>query len=270
MSRSYLRSLLCLVAGLTLSLAACGDEAKTTAAADTGIADGSGDVSGIGGTRDTDGSGSGEDTSGDTYPTVSCTADRDCPEFGLCVDSLCQAAPTCRALDDWPKCQRLLNDIKPDLGRFAACIDRVCRVRCTLDSECIEGETCTDFGECRPFTSEVTGEAPGGDVPGTFRAGFSSTLMNFPIGTEMGGFGERAAFEDGRYATTLRASVGETQGLFARTMVIDNGSRQLMFIRLPVIFIDSAFHEAIARHLQERTVLPSGLTSSEYTPSLPL
>ena len=255
MSRSLVRSLLCLLAGLTLSLAACGDDAKTSAVADTdtGTADGSGDGSGLADTSETDGSGSGEDTTADVYPTVSCTADRDCPEFGLCVDGLCQAAPTCRALDDWPKCERLLNAIKPDLGRFAACVNKVCRVRCTLDTECRDGETCTDFGECVPFTGEVTGEAPGGDVPGTFRAGFGNTLMNFPIGTEMGGFGERAAFEDGRYATTLRASVGETQGLFAKTMVIDNGSRQLMFIRLPVIFIDAAFHEAIARHLQERT-----------------
>ena len=253
MSRLLLRSLLCLLTGLTLSLAACGDDNDTSSQADTVSSDTGSGADATEDSVESDGSGSGTDATEDTYPTVSCEADRDCPEFGLCVDGLCQAAPTCRALDDWPKCERLLNAIKPDLGRFAACINRVCRVRCNLDSECREGETCTDFGECMPFTGSVTGEAPGGEAPGTFRAGFSSTLMNFPIGTEMGGFGERAAFEDGRYATTLRASVGETQGLFARTMVIDNGSRQLMFIRLPVIFIDAAFHEAIARHLQERT-----------------
>jgi len=181
-----------------------------------------------------------------------CTEQEDCQRGHYCVDDLCFPF-TCRNEGNWVDCERRLNEIEPDYGRFAICREQLCIRACQSDLECGDGELCTDFGECVPFEGEITGIHPGGDAPAPLQVGLSNTLWNYPIGVPLGGYGERAAFDDGRYAASLRASAGTMHGLYIRSMVLDVGDRQFMFIRIPIIFIGADLHEAVARALQETT-----------------
>lgn len=195
--------------------------------------------------------GSGDVVEEDTSEAIACETTDTCPEGSFCIDGVCNDL-SCRRATDWVDCRVLLNKIEPDLGRFAVCRDGRCQAACQFDSECADGETCTDFGRCVPFTG-VLGEDPPGRSTGPLQAGIGNTLMNYPVGVPLGGYGERAAFQDGRYAVSLRASTGAIHGLYARTVLLDNGIEPLMIVRLPLIFTGDQLHEDIARILQEET-----------------
>ena len=192
----------------------------------------------------------------DTGPDVddgSCAVQADCADSEYCLDQECHAAPTCTELHQWEDCVDAFLEIDPDLARRAYCDGSFCRVSCLLDEECRAGEVCTDNGRCAPFTGELTGVHPGGDSPQPLRAGVGNALMTFPIGLSQGGYGSRMGFNAGRYVESLQPSAGAMHGLQVRGVAIDDGTRQLMFLRAPIIFPSMALHEAVARNLQAET-----------------
>ena len=272
-----LRALLPLVAITALAATGCGgsdDDNGITQPEDTG-ADVTADVEADAGddTSDDSGADTGSDAETDAEADAETDADTgedagesdiilggpcethdDCADEGegsYCYENVCT---TWRCPDPgfWDLCEENLNQIGEDFGRFAICRRNTCIAACMTDQECGEGQVCTDFGECKPFTGDITGEHPAGAGEG-LRAGVSNTLWTYPVGMPLGGYGQRAAVNDGRYAESLRASAGQTHGLYIRTLVIDTGDRMHMTIRLPAIFTDMSLHEDVARALQERT-----------------
>jgi hypothetical protein len=250
-------------------LAACDSDDGGTDTADTSTdtADAAGDVdagdgSGIDATpdvpADTD-----PDVAPDVVPDVApdvapdasnlpCERQRDCPEGEVCANDVCTVV-TCPGDElNWDICQSQLNAIEPDLGRFAVCHDRRCVVGCITDQDCNEGEACTDFGYCRAFDGELTGIDPGEGSAAPLQVGVSNVVWKFPIGVPLGGYGERAAVDDGRYAVSLRASAGAFSGTYIRAVALDTGLRKLVIIRIPTIFTGMALHEGVSRALQDR------------------
>jgi hypothetical protein len=182
-----------------------------------------------------------------------CEENAECPEGDACVNGFC-ADGTCADSSDWVACYDYFNALEADSGRFAACVSGVCQVMCTTDMECAEGEICTDFGLCLPFEDNISATPRAGT--GTLapvQVGFGESLWNFPVGVPAGGYGERAAAEDGQYALGLRASIGQMHGIYIRSAVIDNGENPLMLIRIPTIFTGMELHEEVALILQEET-----------------
>jgi hypothetical protein len=191
-------------------------------------------------------------TDTDTGPAT-CAVQADCAEGTMCLDEVCVEAPSCRNIDDWTTCVEAFEEIEPGLGRRAVCERPHCRIACLVDQDCASGEVCTDHGKCRPFNGELTGEHPGGESREELEAGVSNVLMTFPIGLSQGGYGSRAETNAGRYVESLSKTDGQMHGLYARAFVLDNGERQLMFVRMPIIFPTMPLHEAVARKLQEET-----------------
>ncbi len=181
-----------------------------------------------------------------------CETDEDCSDDAICVSDQCRSL-ACGGSDDWVTCQELFNELGEERGRFATCDNRICRESCYFDYDCEDGQVCTDFGQCMEFTGDLSLVHPHGPATGEVQAGVSNILMNFPIGVPLGGYGDRAAYLDGRYAVSLKGSAGQVHGLYARALLLDNGERSLMTIRLPIIFSSMALHEDVARALQERT-----------------
>ncbi len=182
-----------------------------------------------------------------------CVFQADCGDDEYCHDGQCHTAPECDHFTDWRNCVNQFNDIDEELGRRAYCGANRCRVACLIDQECPEGQLCSDHGQCIPFTGELTGEHPGGDEKAPLQAGVGQALMKFPIGLSIAGYGSRAATNDGRYVESLAASHGKMHGLYARGVALDDGQRQLIFLRAPIIFPTFAVHEGVARKLQEET-----------------
>lgn len=193
----------------------------------------------------------------DASPGPPCARPRDCEgtDTPLCVDGRCQPGPQCNTPDAWVECQGKLSALGVDPGRAATavCRDRQCVVPCFWDEDCNDGETCTDYGRCVAFPHPITGVAPGGDARAPLRAGFGAADLDFPIGVPMGGWTQRAANNDGRYAVSLAASHGALERLDARAVVLDNGERQLAILRVPMIFVAQTFHEELAHYLYEKT-----------------
>jgi hypothetical protein len=192
------------------------------------------------------------DTDTDTGPT-SCEYQTDCDDSQFCHEGICKAAPECSTIRDWETCVEEFEAIEEGLGRRAVCVDSRCQLACIYDADCPDGQICSDHGACIDFTGEVTGDHPGGDARADLQAGIGNALMTFPIGLSQGGYGSRASSNDGRYVESLSATHGQMHGLYARAVLLDNGERQLMIVRMPIIFPTKALHEAVARHLQERT-----------------
>ena len=267
---------------------ACGSEEPDDDTTDTGTEDTGGDDTGGDdvGTEDTGGEDTGgEDSGGDTGEADAdtgddgCEIDRNCPNGSRCIDGecvlqeatpcdlqedcprdrvctggMCEPAPRCGSYNDWARCVDRVDELEAGLGRYATCVDnRACLPLCTIDADCHDGDICSDWGQCRPYTGTVTGEHPGGDARADLQVGYSNVLLNFPIGVPMGGYGERAAYNDGRYAVSLRASIGTFHGLYAQAIAIDNGERQMVFVSLPMVFTGMAFFEQVAQALQEET-----------------
>ena len=203
----------------------------------------------------------GSDTAPDATPDAEdapdvslgpCETQDDCPESALCVEENCESL-ACGGDQDWVVCRDLFNRLGDERGRYATCTNRQCRESCYFDTDCEDGQVCTDFGECQDFLGDLSLEHPHGPATGPVQAGVSNVLMSFPIGVPLGGYGQRAAYLDGRYAVSLKSSAGQMHGLYARALLLDNGERSLMTVRLPIIFSSMALHEDVARALQERT-----------------
>ncbi len=188
----------------------------------------------------------------DTGPTT-CEYQVDCPDGTYCEDTICVEAPECPGLQQWEQCVAAFEEIDAALARRAYCDGSHCKVGCIVDQDCHDGQVCTDNGQCVDFGGEITGEHPGGDTREALQAGVANTLMTFPIGLSQGGYGSRASTNAGRYVESLDKTSGQMHGLYARAFVLDNGERQLMFVRLPVIFPSMPLHEAVARKLQAET-----------------
>ena len=193
------------------------------------------------------------DAETDTEIDEGCAFQSDCAQGEYCHEEQCQEAPECASIIHWRTCVAEFEDIDEALARRANCDGTHCRIACLNDEECADGEVCTDNGLCREFTGALTGEHPGGEESAPLQAGFSNILMHFPIGLSLGGYGNRAAVNDGRYVDALAASHGKMHGLHAGGTALDDGQRQLLFLRAPIIFPTMALHEAVSRNLQQET-----------------
>ena len=238
-----------------LLAAACSSDGPNDGSSDLGSDtrnDATTDVDVDGDATDDTSEDSGEDAEIDAEPSGPCETQDDCTGGYLCVEGMCESL-ACPSTQEWVRCQELFNRLGDERGRFATCTNNVCRESCYFDYDCAEGQVCTDFGQCQDFEGDLSIEHPHGPATGTLQAGVSNVLMNFPVGVPLGGYGQRAAYLDGRYAESLKSSAGQMHGLYARALVLDNGERSLMTIRLPLIFTSMGLHEDIARALQERT-----------------
>ncbi len=182
-----------------------------------------------------------------------CAFQNDCGDDEYCHDGECQEAPSCGQLREWTDCVDYFDDVDESLARRGYCDGSHCRISCILDEDCADGDLCSDHGRCIPFTGELTDEHPGGTESAPLQAGVGNSLMNFPIGLSQGGYGSRASINAGRYVESLRQSRGKMHGLYARGIAVDDGTRQLVFLRAPIIFPSMALHEAVARNLQAQT-----------------
>lgn len=189
----------------------------------------------------------------DTAPTT-CELPADCEPGGVCVEGICERAEQCGDVNDWKKCVTAFTEFGPEFALRAMCgSEGFCRAACLDDGECANGETCTDYGYCRPFTGNLDAPRPGGGARASLRAGVAEDLLYFPIGISMAGFGSRGERNAGRYSGLLSDSVGQFHGMYSRAFALDNGERQLIVVRLPIIFASAWLHEAVARRLQEET-----------------
>ena len=182
-----------------------------------------------------------------------CEFQWDCDPQFLCADGLCHRLERCGDRANWVECVEGVEELEPGLGYRAVCLDGWCSILCETDQDCKDGETCTDFGFCKAYDGEITALDPGGEEHDDLQAGYGEVLLNFPIGAPLAGFGSRAAFGEGRYAESLQRSAGQLHGLFVRAVFIDNGERQLIVLRAPIIFPSMALHEVVSQALQERT-----------------
>ncbi len=178
-----------------------------------------------------------------------CETTADCPDAEFCIEGTCDIIP-CAGAAQWWACETAINEIDPGTGEYAQCADGLCRVGCILDEQCGEGAQCTDFGRCVPFDGDLTQPQAGGDTLTALQAGFGESMWNYPVGLPLGGYGERIAFDDGRYALSLRASRGQLHAMTIRTVVLDNGEHPMVIVRIPAIFTGMALHEQVARYLQ--------------------
>lgn len=220
---------------------------------DTHSEDSSSDAAGADRPETGDTSPDGDAPSRDADVEPDCRHQTDCPEQAVCIDGTCRDAPSCNGPSNWASCVRKLEELQSGLGKRAYCDGSTCRVGCLFDNHCPKGDVCTDNGLCRHFEGELSADHPGGEDRGPLRVGFGQRLLEFPIGLSLGGFGSRTSSGSGRYVESLRASHGQLHGLYARALAFDNGARELLFVRLPIIFATDALHEAVARRLQEET-----------------
>ncbi len=182
-----------------------------------------------------------------------CDYQNECADDEICHDNACVPAPECTSIVAWLPCAEALAEMDRELGIRAVCNGTHCQVACIYDSECADGETCTDFGKCVPFTGEVTGDHPGGDARAPLQAGVANVPMYFPIGVSAAGYGSRSDRSLSQYADVLYNSAGQFHTLFSRAVVLDNGEREIMLIRQPIVFPTAIQHEEVARKLQELT-----------------
>lgn len=183
----------------------------------------------------------------------SCAYQEDCGEGEYCFEGACHKARKCAEPKQWERCTDAFAEIDESLAKRAYCDGTYCQIACLVDEECPEGKTCSDHGSCIPFTGELTGIHPGGDEPAPLKAGVGNALMHFPIGLSQGGYGSRLQINGGRFVESLQPTTGTMHGLYVRGIAIDDGTRQLMFLRAPIIFPSMALQEAVARNLQEET-----------------
>jgi hypothetical protein len=247
---------------LSAALAGCSNSGEGDAPADVGPLTDALDATGDG-TEGSGDDGSTPDTDGEDATDVSdmedgqpdvataCETETDCADDEFCIRGRCNDL-SCRQPSDWDDCAEWFNEIEADSGRFAVCRDQRCQIACLFDNECADGEVCGDFGRC-VVSDAVLGEDPSGLSTGPLRVGVANTLMQFPLGVPLGGYGERAAGNDGRYAVSLRASAGAVHALYARAIALDNDSDQALMIRLPLIFTGDQLHEDVAQALQDAT-----------------
>lgn len=188
-------------------------------------------------------------------PLQPCQDDSACAAEEVCLAGACQVAPTCSSVKKPRGCRTAFEEmgVSEELLERAICDGETCRIACVRDTHCDAGEACSDNGLCVPFGSELTGEHPGAGEKTDLRAGIGNTLLQFPIGMPLGGYGSRAGNDGGRYSNALTSSRGQMHGLYSRAVVLDNGARQIAMLRMPIIFPTSALHEAVARRLQEKT-----------------
>ncbi|MEW5854263.1 MAG: hypothetical protein AB2A00_36150 [Myxococcota bacterium] len=184
--------------------------------------------------------------------TAQCTLQAGCGPDEVCASGTCQPALPCIDGNDWPLCVEWLEELQPGFGRRAACVEEKCQVMCNLDEECGAGRVCTDYGMCRPHTPS-SAPKPGEGTRRALKAGLGREPLDFPTGVPLGGFSTRVDGSETRYGGGLSASVGQMDVLEARALLLDNGEHPLLIIRLPLIFIDMSFHEAVARILEEET-----------------
>lgn len=191
-------------------------------------------------------------TIADTGPCDDISA---CAENEVCFEGRCRTAQACSSFRQINPCKSYIEKLGGDEAaqNRAFCNGDYCQIACVRDSECSEGMSCTDNGMCVPFLGEITGEHPGDGQRAPLRAGVGNALMTFPIGLPLGGYGSRAGNDGERYSDALKASWGQMHGLYARAILLDNGERQMLFIRMPIIFPTAPLHEKIARELQAKT-----------------
>ncbi len=191
-----------------------------------------------------------DDANGDASE---CAAQYDCADDEYCHEGTCFGSPSCPSTSAYSQCRSFFEGFRDDLAPRAYCDGEVCQTACRLDEHCPGGDVCSDNGRCIEFTGDITAGDPGGDSTAPLQAGVAETLLDFPVGLSLGGYGSRGATDDGRYVESLEASHGTMHGLTARALAVDDGTRQLVFVRAPIIFPTGPLHEAVSRRLQDET-----------------
>jgi hypothetical protein len=179
----------------------------------------------------------------------------DCPDGEFCVDGTCQPSPAeCEDNRSWRQCVSAFEETYPDLAVRAVCRDQTCQLSCWSDADCPDGESCTDNGLCVAYEGDLTVAPPGDGSRKPLEVGVGEAPLNFPMGISLAGYGSRSLLNGGgKYAASMRATHGMYHELDARAVLLDNGVRNILFVRLPIIFPTMALHEAIAQRLQEQT-----------------
>lgn len=183
-----------------------------------------------------------------------CATSEDCPRTEHCNAefNVCAPNPTCNGLSAWASCVTAINNAAEEgAGELATCIEGVCTRLCRVDTDCGEGEVCTDFGSCQPFTGDSLNELDEIETAGSLQAGYGEALLNYPIGMPLGGYGSRAGSRTGRYGVSLISSSGTLNGQYARAVALENGLEELIIVRVPMIFTPAQIHERVARRLNE-------------------
>ncbi len=233
----------CLLVALLLALSACGSDEgnndsnnQTTPAADAGA--------------DAD-----ETDASANNVSAGCDQLLDCPAGEYCWEGECQPSPAeCEDVKAWRACAKEFEAIDVSLAVRAVCRDQTCQLSCWSDADCADGSACTDNGHCVPFTGELGAPIAGGEARKPLEAGIGEAPLQFPIGISLAGYGSRSQLGGGgKYAASMRATHGQYHELDARAVLLDNGERKILMLRLPIIFPTMALHEALAQRLQERT-----------------
>ena len=193
-----------------------------------------------------------DDTPEDTSK-VACAINGDCSDNESCLGGFCQPPIECRSRSaSWRFCANEFNKVEPGSGSRAICDGSFCQKTCVEDTECSSGQICADDGRCVAYTRDLNAPAPGGEARAALKVGVSSKLFDIPIGMNNAGFGGGNA-GGSRYVDAMEATAGQFQGLYNRAIALDNGQRQLVFLRSPIIFPTGPLHEEVAHRLQVAT-----------------
>ena len=199
------------------------------------------------------GCGKGEEGPGPDPAGDSCESAVDCGPTEYCTDEgVCASAGACGGDSKWSTCANLVDGAEPGMGSRYACVEQACTRQCVVDTDCSgENEVCSDYGSCIPFLGNVEEFVATDGTPSALRAGVAEELIDYPIGVSLGGYGSRAAVDDGRWAQGLTASQGQFGAQFVRALWLENDENTLILVRAPIIFPSGFIHERVVRKLQE-------------------
>lgn len=192
------------------------------------------------------------DQTGDMVSGDPCQFHTQCEADEVCLGDICRKAPDCENETKWGTCGVALSEMVPNSSDRAICYKNKCITACLYDTECEQGKVCGDDGICIDYPSEVTGKHPGGEAKRRIKVGAANQLLNVPIGINAAGYGGGGA-RSGRYVDAMTPSNGLLHGLYNRAIALDNGERQMILLRSPLIFPTGPLHEAVAQKLQKET-----------------
>jgi len=209
-----------------------------------------------------------------------CTYANECP-FGDCIDGACNnerpgrciengdadcpEGESCGGFDENYYCVRPceLSGACPvrtrpcstnfDCAVGSSCQQGRCTNNCETDIDCGPVAFCYDGG-CRPYPQDLwTGAEPTPlGRPGELVAGVATLPLDYPMGVEMAGYGDRPGPQN-PYAFALGGSDRFFEQQDVRVVVLSDENDVLIFIRLPLCWSTDLILSQVGVRLQEMT-----------------
>jgi len=180
--------------------------------------------------------------------------DADCPEGETCggFDENYYCVRPCEVTGDCPVRTRPCST-NFDCAAGSSCHAGRCTNNCETDRNCGEAGFCYD-GACRPYPQDLwTGAAPRPlGRPGELVAGVATVPLDYPVGVELGGYGDRPGPRN-PYAFALGGSDRFFEQQDVRVIVLSDEDDVLIFVRLPLCWSTDLILSNVAQRVQTLT-----------------